>query len=236
MGAVLLQNQSPVTYASKSLTTTQQHYAQIEKEMLAIVFGCRKFHDYIYGLPTVDVESDHKPLETILRKPLLTAPARLQCMMMSIQKYLIQDHVTYKPRKELVIADTLSRAPLPETADKSEFQQYDINILHTLPITDPKLEEFKDQTQKDPGLLDLILQEHKANLPPGARPFWNFRNEITYHHGILFKGGRVIVPTSMRPDMLRIIHGSHLGVDKCKHRAQDILYWPGTDLSTLTIW
>ena len=95
-----------------------------------------------------------------------------------------------------------------------------------------------DQTQKDPGLLDLmhtVLQEHKANLPPGARPFWNFRDEITYHHGILFKGGRVIVPTSMRPDMLRIIHGSHLGVDKCKHRAQDILYWPGTDLSTLTI-
>ena len=139
MGAVLLQNQSPVTYASKSLTTTQQHYAQIEKEMLAIVFGCRKFHDYIYGLPTVDVESDHKPLETILRKPLLTAPARLQCMMMSIQKYLIQDHVTYKPGKELVIADTLSRAPLPETADKPEIQQYDINILHTLPITEPKL-------------------------------------------------------------------------------------------------
>ena len=43
MGAVLLQNQSPVAYASKSLTTTHQHYAQIEKEMLAIVFGCWKF-------------------------------------------------------------------------------------------------------------------------------------------------------------------------------------------------
>ena len=60
-------------------------------------------------------------------------------------------------------------------------------LLHTLPITEPKLEEFKDQTQKDPGLLDLmdtVLQgwpEHKANSSPGAQPFWNFRDEITYH-------------------------------------------------------
>lgn len=182
----------------------------------------------------MDVESDHKPLETILRKPLLTAPARLQRMMMSIQKYPI--HVTYKPGKKLMIADTLSRAPLPDTADELDFQKYDINILYTLPITEPKFEELKDQTQRDPGLSDLartVYQgwpEHRTNSPPGARPFWNFRDEITYHHGILFKGGRVIVPTSMRPNMLRLIHGSHLGVDKCKRRARDILYWPGWQL------
>ena len=77
IGAVLLQNQCPIAYASKSLTDTQQHYAQIEKEMLAIVFGCQKFHDYIYGLTNVNIETDHKPLETILRKPLHSAPARL---------------------------------------------------------------------------------------------------------------------------------------------------------------
>ena len=110
MGAVLLQDQYPIAYASKSLTATQQNYAQIEKEMLAIVFDCQKFHDYIYGLPQVAIETDHKPLETILRKPLHTAPARLQRMIMSIQKYPIS--VTYRPGKELHIADTLSRAPL----------------------------------------------------------------------------------------------------------------------------
>ena len=231
MGAVLLQNQSPIAYASKSLTATQQNYAQIEKEMLAIVFGCQKFHDYVYGLPNVDIETDHKPLETILRKPLHAAPARLQRMMMSIQKYPIS--VTFKPGKELLIADTLSRASLPDVADELEFRQYDINILHTLPITEPKLEEFKEQTKKDARLQELVhtvqggWPEHKANSLPGARPFWNFRDELTYHEGILFKGARVIVPTCMRPEMLRLIHGSHLGVDKCKRRARDVLYWPG---------
>ena len=126
MGAVLLQDQHPIAYASKSLTTFQKNYAQIEKEMLAIVFGCNKFHDYVYRLPNIVVETDHKPLESILQKPLHQAPARLQ---LSIQKNPIT--VVYKPGKELFIADTLSRAPLPEEADELEFKEYDINILHT---------------------------------------------------------------------------------------------------------
>ena len=49
LGAVIMQNGKPIAYASKVLTTTQQTYAQIEKENLAIVFGCEKFHHYLYG-------------------------------------------------------------------------------------------------------------------------------------------------------------------------------------------
>ena len=71
--------------------------------MLAVVFGCTKFHDYIYGMPNVEVESDHKP---ILRKPLHQAPLRLQKMIMTTQKYSF--NVTYRPGKQLVLADTLS--------------------------------------------------------------------------------------------------------------------------------
>ena len=70
MGAVLLQDQHPIAYASKSFTTSQKNHAQIEKMMLVIVFGCNKFHDYVYGLPNIVVETDHKSLESILQKPL----------------------------------------------------------------------------------------------------------------------------------------------------------------------
>ena len=68
LGAILLQNNHPIAYASRALTDIQQQYVQIKKEMLAVVFGCTKFHDYIYGIPNVEVESDHKPLEVIPRK------------------------------------------------------------------------------------------------------------------------------------------------------------------------
>jgi len=58
-------------------------------------------------------------------------------MMMSIQKYPIS--VIYKPDKYLLIADILSRAPQTSTAKELEFRQFDINIFHSLPITEPHL-------------------------------------------------------------------------------------------------
>ena len=74
LGACLLQNKQPVAYASRFLTETR--YAQIEKELLSIVFATDKFHHYIYG-QEVDVQSDHKPLENITCKPLHKASPRL---------------------------------------------------------------------------------------------------------------------------------------------------------------
>ena len=73
-------------YASRSLTPTEVQYAQIEKELLAIVFGMERFETYLYGRKVL-VESDHKPLEAILKKSLLNAPKRLQRMLLRLQRY-----------------------------------------------------------------------------------------------------------------------------------------------------
>ena len=81
LGAVLLQDQKPVAYASHSMTSAETRYAQIEKELLAVLFFLEKFHRYIYGRH-VDIESDHKPLEIITRKQLCQAPLRLRCMLL----------------------------------------------------------------------------------------------------------------------------------------------------------
>ena len=86
LGAVLIQDEKPIAYASRALTATQQKYAQIEKETLAILYGLQKFHQFIYGRH-VTMESDHKPLEYILNKPLHLAPPRIQRMMMSLLRY-----------------------------------------------------------------------------------------------------------------------------------------------------
>ena len=74
--AACLQNGRPVAYASRSLTKTEQCYAQIEKELITVLFACKKFHDYTIG-KHITVDTDRKPLETILKKPLLSAPMRL---------------------------------------------------------------------------------------------------------------------------------------------------------------
>ena len=114
LGAVLLQDEKLQAYASIALTPTQQRYAQIEKETLAIVYGVQNFHQYIYGW-TTDDETDPKPLQYILNKPLHEATLRLQKMMLILQQYELK--VKYVPGSELSVADAPSRAYLEETKE-----------------------------------------------------------------------------------------------------------------------
>ena len=86
-------------------------YAQIEKEMLAVCFGLEKFHHYTYGR-RVTVITDHKPLESIVLKPLSKAPKRLQSLLLRTQKY--DYSVMFKSGKSIPVADALSRSPLSD--------------------------------------------------------------------------------------------------------------------------
>ena len=78
LGATLLQNGQPIAFASRSLSLTEQHYAQIEKECLAIVFASECFNQYIHGRESTTIHTDHKPLVAIFIKPIHSAPKRLQ--------------------------------------------------------------------------------------------------------------------------------------------------------------
>ena len=129
LGACLLQDTAPVSFASRSLTDSEKNYAQIEKELLAIVYGCEKFNQYIYGRNVV-IESDHKPLENIMRKPLAETPPRMQRLLIRLQKY--RTNVVYVPGKKLIIADTLSRSHLSTLPDCDDINE-DIEVMiHTL--------------------------------------------------------------------------------------------------------
>lgn len=86
LGAALIQESKPIGYSSKSLTLTQQTYDQIEKELLAIVFGCKNYHDFIFG-ENITVETDHKSSWNWLKEPLLECPMRLQRMLLDLQMY-----------------------------------------------------------------------------------------------------------------------------------------------------
>ena len=98
----------PIAYASKSLTDTETRYANTERELLAIVFACQRFNTYVLGRPFT-VESDHKPLEMKHQKSLASAPPRLQRMLLQLQRYDVT--IRYRPGKEMLLADALSRCP-----------------------------------------------------------------------------------------------------------------------------
>ena len=118
LGATIMQEGRPVAFSSRALTSTERNYAQIENELLSIVHGCTRFDQYVYGRE-ITVQTDHKPLVNIFNKPLLSAPRRLQRMLLQLQKYNLK--LVYKPGKELLfIADTLSRAFLSSDTREDE--------------------------------------------------------------------------------------------------------------------
>jgi len=112
LGAVLLQNGQPVAYSSRALTATETHYAQIEKELLAIVFSCQHYDAFIYRRERVQVETDHKLLVLIMQKPLHKVLSRLHRMLLKLQRYNIK--LTFKQGKYMYVADTLSWAYLQD--------------------------------------------------------------------------------------------------------------------------
>ena len=105
-------------------------------------------------MPTIEVETDHKPLEAILKKPLHQAPARLQKMILSIQKYSI--NLVYHPGKQLVVADALSRAYLPNQPEDNTSYEFEVNMVTTLPISAPKLNQLQSMTKSDSDLQQLM--------------------------------------------------------------------------------
>ena len=115
-----MQDGHPIVYASKTLTTTERNYAQIEKECLTIVFACTKFDQYIYGRTMVKLHTAYKPLEIIFKKVLLAAPKRLQCMLLKLQEYNLQ--VQYKRAVEVHIADFLSRTFIDNKGEERKKQ------------------------------------------------------------------------------------------------------------------
>jgi hypothetical protein len=231
VGFCLLQKNGPVAYGSKALSSSQQNYAQIEKEMYAIVAACEKFHDYIFGQDVIYVESDHKPLEIIFKKPLYQAPQRLQSMLLQIQKYPLS--VGYKPGSELYVADTLSRAyPVNVEGNVKSECTYEVNMFEIVPVSESKYQQLKIETENDAQLQELSKQVHqgwpdtKAECKTLIHPFWNIRDLITEVDGVLYKSDKIIVPKSMQQEMLNLIHRSHMGMQKCKSRARLCLYWP----------
>ena len=117
LGAALLQDKKPIAFASKALTDTESHYANIERELLAVVYGCECFHIYLYG-QSVMVQSNHKPLEAVQLKNLISAPTGLQRMLLRLRPYGIT--IKYGRGKQVLVADALSglspeeEIPIPE--------------------------------------------------------------------------------------------------------------------------
>ena len=215
LGACILQDGKPIAFTSKSLTDTETRYANIEWELLAIVFGCKKFHTYLYGSSFV-VESDHKPLEMICLKNLISAPVRLQRMLLRLQQYDMV--IMYWPGKEMLLTDALSH--LPSRANNTEIK-LDLQVdAISFAFSSSWLTKTATETQKDPILSTLHWLTLNGllwvwrHVPRVAHNYWDFWDEFSIEGDLLMKDERIIIPTSCRDSILANLHRSHEGVNR----------------------
>lgn len=237
LGAVLLQRNGdgwrPVAYASRSMTDTEKRYAQIEKEALAVTWACDKFADFLLGSKFA-IDTDHKPLVPLLcTKHLDNLPPRVLRFRLRLARF---DYtVSHVPGKNLYTADTLSRAPLPDTADsslESEAEIFISAVTSGLPATASRLAAYRQAQADDPVCRQVqqYCQEgwpEKCQVSPAIKPFWKERASLTLHDDLLLFNQRVVVPPALQRETLEKIHVGHLGIHRCRLRAKTSVWWPG---------
>ena len=221
----------PVAYASRTLTTAERNYAQIDKEALAVAWGVKRFHQYLYGLHFTLV-TDHQPLTALFcpeRIISATTASRLQRQAVFLSGYSYT--IKYRRTTQHANADALSRLPVPheDSGVDTEVDVFALQQIDMLPITAMHL---KRETGRDPQL-SRVLTYVQAGWPKtvedNVQIFFDKRQELTTEQGCLMWGMRVVIPQVYQQKVLEELHGGHLGVVKMKALARSHVWWPHID-------
>ena len=224
--------EQPISFASRSLSTAERNYAQLDKEALAIIFGVKRFHQYLYGRKFV-IQSDHKPLQYLLgetRGIPQMASARVQRWALTLSAY---DYtISYKPGAELANADALSRLPLPEQPTDVPLPGEMILVFDTLSTSPVHAAQIKTWTDKDPLLSRVrenVRRGWQTTTDVAMAPYQTRARELSVQDGCLLWGCRVVVPPQGREAVITLLHEGHPGICRMKRLARGYIWWPGMD-------
>ncbi|XP_048774395.2 uncharacterized protein K02A2.6-like [Ostrea edulis] len=230
LGAILAQKQpdglfKPIAYSSRSLTDVEQRYSQTEREALGVVFGCEKFHMYIYGLE-FEIWTDHKPL-TYIYSPKSKPPARIERWILRLQPYKYK--IVYIPGPKNA-ADALSRLSRNRVGRIRHIaEEYAYFIAENAVPKALTIQEVRQKTSEDPELAEIMRKVKTGNgrLSPKFR---TVEAELSVVDGIVLRGSRIILPKCLRRQTVSLAHEGHQGIVRTKQRLREKVWWPGIDI------
>ena len=228
-GAVILQEEQPIYYASRAPTSAEKNYQNLECEAQAAVWGMEKFHYFLYGRKFI-LQTDQKPLVSIFRKHMIDVSPRIQRITIRAWQYEFEpQHI---PGRNNVISDALSRVtPLEFQDSNAEKDILAVNFLQYSSIEERERDEVLQETNKDKELQMLKYYistgwpARRSQIPMILHPYWNFRDELTIESGILMKNSKVLIPETLKQKYLKQIHQGHQGIEACRSRAREFVFW-----------
>ncbi|GFX38844.1 transposon Tf2-11 polyprotein [Trichonephila clavipes] len=222
-------SEKPEMFASRSLTKTERNYSQIDKEALSIVWGVKRFYQYLFGRH-FDLVTDHKPLVSIFA-PNRSLPCLSATRMVHYALFLqaFSYTIKYRNTKNHGNADALSRLPLAVDKDCEYLTEADVtNIsqVELMPVTAIDIARTTKTYRKLFELYESLKSGTELPVP------WKGReSEFSLQNGCIMYGHRVCIPEKYQNQVLEELHVGHPGIVKMKVIARSYCYWQGIDAS-----
>ena len=223
----------PIAYASRTLAPAEKNYSQIDKEGLSVIFGVKKFHQYLFG-NTFTIYTDHKPLLGLFGEeraiPQMAAD-RIRRWALTLATYSYK--LEYKPGKYHGNVDGLSRLPLPDQPKVVPKSGSVIMLLEHMNETPVNVVAIRNWTRRDPTL-SKVLSYVQNGWPTtcteeSIKPFFRRRDELSVEESCILWGNRVIIPPQGRKSVLKDLHIAHPGICRIKSLARSYVWWPSMD-------
>lgn len=231
-----------VSFSSRALTKTEMNYAQIERECLALVYGCERNRLYLLGRQFT-AYNDHKALVNILNNPKSTIPLRIERLTLRLQGYqFVLKHV----KSDDNISDYPSRHPY-DTADESVAETTEEYVNQLAEYSCPNaltLDNIRQATKYDKLCQELIKLVQNRNwytiekrtdigeeVKNELKSFRKLRNELTLTNDqqTILKGTRIVIPEILQQLAINIAHVGHQGIQKTKTLLRSKVYFKNMD-------
>ena len=167
----------------------------------------------------------------MFKKDVATLSQCIQCILLKTHQYSVQ--IIYKPGPDIFIADWMSRHNHTEGKDKPikgmEIQVDMIQTVKDIPECVSMAERqqassLDNHLQQLKGIIITCWPDSRDELHVDLQPYWSYRDELAVIDGIILKGKCIIIPSSLKEQVLSQLHTNHMGIEKTKLLAWECVY------------